>query len=161
MSKLKCSGNFSELSHVFPSLRKLVYGTWQPSIITNITAVNHIEELPSLQPIIKNQLKYDCIVFTAQWKKVADLLGTLSSHTFQSISSIWTMPENDTSSMQRKSKYEWVSCSENWQDSVIIHVPQLNVIPIKDNDANLSIKEIKNIYFQHSCCKRSYQKRPK
>ena len=53
------------------------------------------------------------------------------------------MPESDTSSMQRNSKYEWVLCSENWQDFVIIHVTQLNVTPIEDNYANLSIKNQK------------------
>ena len=60
------------------------------------------------------------------------------------------MLESETSSMQRKSKYEWVLCSENWQDFVVIHVPQLNVTSIEDNYTNLSIKEIKNTYFQHS-----------
>ena len=53
------------------------------------------------------------------------------------------MPESDTSSVQRKSKYEWVLCSENWQDFVIIHKPQLNITPVATNYANLSIKEIK------------------
>ena len=71
------------------------------------------------------------------------------------------MLENDTSSTHRKSKYEWVLCSENWQDFVIIHVPQLNNTPIGDNYANVSIKEIKNTYCQHSSYKRSCQKRPK
>ena len=57
------------------------------------------------------------------------------------------MPENDTSSKQTKLKYEWVLCSENWQDLVIIHVFQLNNTLIEDNYANISIKEIKNTYF--------------
>ena len=71
------------------------------------------------------------------------------------------MLESDTSSTQRKLKYESVCCSENWQDFVVLHVPQLNATPIEDNYANLSIKEIKNIYFQHSHHKTSCHKRPK
>ena len=53
------------------------------------------------------------------------------------------MSENDTSSMQRKLKYEWVLSSRNWQDFVIIHVHQLNNTPIEDNYIDVSIKEIK------------------
>ena len=37
-----------------------------------------------------------------------------------------------------------------WQDLVVIHVPQLNDTPIDDNYTNMSLKEIKNTYFQHS-----------
>ena len=65
--------------------------------------------------------------------------------------------------MQRKSKYDWVLCSENWQDFVFIHVPQLNVTPIEDNYANLSTKEIKNTYFRIVIardCARKDQRRP-
>ena len=57
------------------------------------------------------------------------------------------MPESDTSSTKRKSKYERVLSSENWQDFVVIHVPQLYIMAIEDNYANLLIKEIKNIFF--------------
>ena len=70
------------------------------------------------------------------------------------------MAESDTSSTQKKSKYEWVLCSENWQDFVIIHIPQLNMTSV-ENYANLSIKDIKDTYFQHSCHKRTHQKRSK
>ena len=71
------------------------------------------------------------------------------------------MPESDTSSTQRKLKYEWVLNSESWQDFVIMHGPQLNATPIEDNYANVLAKEIQNTYFQHSCYKRLHQKRPK
>ena len=71
------------------------------------------------------------------------------------------MSESDISSTQRTSKYEWVLCSENWQDVVIIHIPQLNVTPVENNYVNLLIKDIKNTYFQHSHHKRSCQKRSK
>ena len=69
------------------------------------------------------------------------------------------MPERNTSSTQRKSKYKWVLYLENWHGFVIIHIPQLNVTPVEDNYVNLSVKEIKNTCFQHSHPKRSCQKR--
>ena len=37
---------------------------------------------------------------------------------------------------------EWVLCSEDWRDIVIMYVPQLNDITIDDNYANISLEEI-------------------
>ena len=45
--------------------------------------------------------------------------------------------------MHRTSKYEWLLCEENWQDFFIIHIPKLDVTPVENNFANLSIKDIK------------------
>ena len=72
-----------------------------------------------------------------------------------------TMPESDISSMQRKLKFKWILSSENRQDFVIIHIPQLNMTPVENNYANLSIKEINDTDFQHSHHQRSCQKRSK
>ena len=53
--------------------------------------------------------------------------------------------------MKRKEKEEnteteWVLCSEDWRDIVIIYVPELNDIPIEENYANISWEEIKKAY---------------
>ena len=45
-----------------------------------------------------------------------------------------------------KLKTEWVLCSEDWRDIVIIHVPQINNIAIEDNYADISQEEIKKAY---------------
>ena len=37
--------------------------------------------------------------------------------------------------------------SENWEDFVIIHIPQLNMTQVENNYTNLLIKEIKSTYF--------------
>ena len=42
---------------------------------------------------------------------------------------------------------EWVLCTDNWQDIVITYIPQLNAIPIEQNYADISMKEIKDAYF--------------
>ena len=115
MNKLKCSGNFSEPSHIFMSLRKLVHGTWQTWIITNITMVKHIEEFPSLQLIIKIQLKYDCIVFTAQWKEES-----------------WWPPEDASFThlpefffyMNNAGKWHLIYAEKIWMCICLIHIPR-------------------------------------
>ena len=38
---------------------------------------------------------------------------------------------------------EWVLCSDDWQDIVITHIPQLNNTPIEDNYADISLKKLK------------------
>ena len=48
-----------------------------------------------------------------------------------------------------KQKTEQVLCSEDWRDIVIMHVPQLNNIPIEDNYAEIPQKEIKEVYKQY------------
>ena len=44
---------------------------------------------------------------------------------------------------------EWVLCSDNLQDIVIIHIPQLNDTLIEDNYVDISLKEIKDTYFKN------------
>ena len=58
-----------------------------------------------------------------------------------------------------KQKTEWVLCSEDWRDIVITYAPQLNNIPIEDNYAEISQKEIKKVYKQYK--RRAQMKRAK
>ena len=44
---------------------------------------------------------------------------------------------------------EWVLCSEDWRDIVIMYVPQLNDIAIEDNSANISLEEIEDAYMKY------------
>ena len=53
---------------------------------------------------------------------------------------------------------EWVLCSEDWRDIVIMCVPQINDIAIVDNYADVSQEEIRKAYKQY---KRRAQKRVK
>ena len=53
---------------------------------------------------------------------------------------------------------EWVLCSDDWRDIVIMYVPQFNTIPIEDNYAEISQEEIKKAYKQY---KRTQMKRAK
>ena len=60
--------------------------------------------------------------------------------------------KRDKKDHEAKSEYiqtEWVLCSEDWRDIVITYVPQLNNIPIEDNYAEISQKEIKKAYKQY------------
>ena len=54
---------------------------------------------------------------------------------------------------------EWLLCSEDWRDIVITYVPQLNLIPIEDNYAEISQTEIKKVYKQYK--RRARMKRAK
>ena len=54
---------------------------------------------------------------------------------------------------------EWVLCSEEWRDIVITYVLQLNIIPIEDNYAEISLEEIKKAYKQYK--RREQMKRAK
>ena len=47
-----------------------------------------------------------------------------------------------------KQKTEWVLCSEDWRDIVIIYVPQLNHISLEDTYVEISKEEIKKAYKQ-------------
>ena len=49
----------------------------------------------------------------------------------------------------KQAKTEWVLCSEDWQDIVMIYVPQLSNIPIENNYTEISLEEIKDTYFKH------------
>ena len=49
----------------------------------------------------------------------------------------------------RHTRTEWVLCSEDWQDIGITYVPELNKIPIKDNYADISLEEIKEVYLKY------------
>ena len=44
---------------------------------------------------------------------------------------------------------EWVLCSEDWRDIVIMYVPEFNDIPIEDNYAEISKDEIKDAYLKY------------
>ena len=44
---------------------------------------------------------------------------------------------------------EWVLCSEDCRDIVIMYVPQLNDITIEDNYANISLEEIEDTYIKY------------
>ena len=49
----------------------------------------------------------------------------------------------DYEAESKHTKIEWVLCSEDWRDIVIMYVPQLNDIAIQDNYANISLEESK------------------
>ena len=68
----------------------------------------------------------------------------------------WDLPPDE------KSPLHWVLCSENWEDLVIIAVPELNTTPIESNYLNMSTQDIKQSYFNgsHSQCQKS-RKKPK
>ena len=55
--------------------------------------------------------------------------------------------------MERKermnSETESVLCSEDWRDIVIMYVPEPNDIPIEENYAEVSLKEIKDAYLTY------------
>ena len=61
----------------------------------------------------------------------------------------------------RQPQTEWVLCSDDWQDIVIIYIPQLNDTPIEDNYGDISLKKNKKAYFKYSGQKRSCQKQSK
>ena len=58
--------------------------------------------------------------------------------------------EKTEDKMKRKKKKnaetEWVLCSEDWRDIVIMYVPELNDMPIEDKYADISQEEIKKAY---------------
>ena len=61
--------------------------------------------------------------------------------------------------IDEKQKTEWVLCSEDWTDIVIMYVPQLNSVPIEDNYSEISQEEIKKVYKQYK--RRTQLKRTK
>ena len=61
----------------------------------------------------------------------------------------------------KHTKTELVLCSEDWQDIVIMYVPQLNNIPIEDNYADISMEEIKDAYLKHGKWRKPDEKRVK
>ena len=70
------------------------------------------------------------------------------------------MPEDPSPS--ENSPLHWVLCSENWEDLMIIAVPELNTTPIENNYLDESTQYIKRSYFDgpHSQCRGS-RKKPK
>ena len=44
---------------------------------------------------------------------------------------------------------EWLLCSDDWQDIVIIDIPQPSDTPIEDNYVDISLKKIKDAYFKN------------
>ena len=51
-----------------------------------------------------------------------------------------------TKENKQKAETEWVLCSEDWRDIVIMYVPNLNDIPIEENYAEIPIEQIKKTY---------------
>ena len=50
---------------------------------------------------------------------------------------------------KEKAETEWVLCTEDWRDNVIMYVPNLNDIPIEENYAEIPIRQIKKAYKQY------------
>ena len=90
------------------------------------------------------------------------------------------MEEEQKSTKQRKSKgqmrnnkgrnyeaesehtqTEWVLCSEDWRDIVIMYVPQLNGIAIEDNYVNISLEQIEDAYIEHGKQRKPHKKKVK
>ena len=66
--------------------------------------------------------------------------------------------EGDYEAETKHAKTEWILCSEDWSDIVIMYVPQHKDIAIEHNYADISQNEIKNMYKQN---KRRAQKKKK
>ena len=49
----------------------------------------------------------------------------------------------------KHAKTEWVLCSEDRRDIVIMYVPELNDMPIEDNYVEISQAEIKDAYLTY------------
>ena len=68
---------------------------------------------------------------------------------------IFSREEKIKSKMQgatpKHQQTEWILCSDDWQDIVIIYIPQLNHTPIEDNYGDISLKESKDAYFKNFC----------
>ena len=72
------------------------------------------------------------------------------------------MRDNKRREYEAKSKHtktEWVLCSKDWRDIVIMYVPQINNIAIENNYADISQEEIKKVYKQNE--RRAQKKRVK
>ena len=54
-----------------------------------------------------------------------------------------------TQKKQNHTKTEWVLCSEDWTDIVIMYILELNDIPVEDIHADISWEEIKKAYKQY------------
>ena len=57
--------------------------------------------------------------------------------------------DRDHKAEPKHTKTEWVLCSEDWRDIVIMYVPQLNDIAIMDNYANISLEKIEDAYIKY------------
>ena len=64
-----------------------------------------------------------------------------------------------TEEKKQKAETEWILCSEDWRDIVIMYVPNLNDIPMEENYAEIPIEQIKKTYKQYQ--KRLQMKRKK
>ena len=52
---------------------------------------------------------------------------------------------------QNYTKTDWVLFSEDWRDTVITYVPELNDVPMEDNYADISQEEISCLQLQYQC----------
>ena len=67
--------------------------------------------------------------------------------------------------MKRKEKKnadtEWVLCSEDWRDVVIMYIPNLNNIPIEENCVDISQEDIKGTFFKYGEQRKPHKKKEK
>ena len=63
-------------------------------------------------------------------------------------------------STDEKSPLHWVLCSENWEDLMIIAVPELSTTLIESSYLDVSTQDIKRSYFNgpHNECRKSKKK---
>ena len=50
----------------------------------------------------------------------------------------------DYEAESKHTKTEWLLCSEDWRDIVIMYVPQLNNVLMEDNYADILLEEIED-----------------
>ena len=53
---------------------------------------------------------------------------------------------NEEEGQEENAETEWVLCSADWRDIVIMYVPECNDIPIEENYADISWEDIKKAY---------------
>ena len=58
-------------------------------------------------------------------------------------------------------KTEWVLCSEDWRDIVIMYIPELNDVTTEDNYAEISEEEIKDAYLKYGKQRKPHKKKVK
>ena len=62
---------------------------------------------------------------------------------------------------QENTQTDWVLCSEDWRDVVIMYVPDLNNIPIEENYVDISQEEIKDAFLKFGKCRKPQKKKMK
>ena len=62
---------------------------------------------------------------------------------------------------QENTQTNWVLCSEDWRDIVIMYVPDLNNIPIEENYADISKEEIEDAFLKFGKCRKPHKRKTK